>query len=229
MGEMRATFRQIPGAFDTSGAEKAFNNLSGMQMGQAQSSMATMAKAAQSRARQGGGQVAASFGAGSAMLPYFGQQLEGLADLEDYKLRAATSKMGLMADMAGQMGGMRQRQQGMMADFYNQGENRSQQGGQFDRSLAEQQRQFAAQMGLRNRQQAFEEDRYNDALSLQRSGGRGGGRGGGGLPSWGAAAAMMAAHNSALGNPSAVSYWQQMGQAAGRGGYQDDPVFGTGY
>jgi hypothetical protein len=226
MGEMRATYRQLPGAFDTKGAESAYGAMIGQNLGQAQSTTATMAKAAQSRASRTGGAVAGSFVAGSAMLPYYQQGSEMLGQLEDYKLRAAQSRMGLQADMAAQMAGIRQRQQGMLGDFFNMGENRAQAGSQFDRSLGQSEKQFAAQHALRLRQQQEDEDRYDDSLSLQQSRY---GRGGRGLPSFGNVAAMMGAHNAALGNPMAAHYWQQMQQAGMASGAGDQDVFGTGY
>lgn len=225
---MQSLYRQAPKAFDTTGLENNYKGQMGMNMGMAQSTTGAMGRAAASRAQRTGGQVASSFAAGSAMLPYFRQNMEMLGDLEDYKLRAAQSRMQLQAGLAGEMAGLRQRQMGMLGDFYNAGENRAQAGSQFDRSLAQSGQQFAAQQALRLRQQDFDERRYRDALELQQSGGYGGRGGGGGLPSFGNVAAMMAAHNGALGHPGALNYWQQMQQAAFASGAADRPVFGTG-
>lgn len=231
MPELSNTFRQASRGFNTQGTEAAYNAQMGMNFAQGQSTTSTMARAAENRAQRTGGQVAASFAAGSAMLPYHQQNQSMLGDLEDYKLRAATSRLQMMGGLAGQMAGLRQGQQGQLADYYNQGANREQQGNQFNLSLGEQQRQFAAQQALRTRGQDFAERQYHDQLSLQRSsGGYGGGgsRGGGGnLPTQGNVAAIMAAHNS--DNPSALAYWQRYGQATNQSGYQDAPVFGTGY
>jgi hypothetical protein len=226
MGEMQSLYRQAPKAFSTKGVEDAYGQQMGYNMGQAQSTTANMAKAAQGRASRTGGQVAGSFAAGSAMLPYMQQNAQMLGDLEDYKLRAAQSRMQLQAGLAGEMAGLRQRGVGQMNDYFQSGENRSMAGDQFSRNLGQREREFAAQHALSLRQQSENESRYDDALSLQRSGGKGGP--GGGLPSWGNVAAMMAAHNGALGHPQAMQYWQQMGQTASQAEMSDSPVFGTG-
>lgn len=227
MGELQSTYRGLGKAFDTSGVENAYNAQMGQQTAQGLATTGAMQRAAQTRAQRTGGQVAASFAGGAAMLPYYQQNSEMQGQLADYKLRAASSRVQLQAGLGETMAGLRQRQTGMQADFYNQQQGREQAGSQFGQSLAEQQKQFAAMQALRLRQQGNEESRYRDALALQQS--QAGGRGGaGGLPSWGEAAALMSTHNRALGSPQAAHYWEEMGATANQGGYEDQDIFGTG-
>jgi len=223
MQELQQTYRQAGNAFNTQGVEDAYNAQRGLNMGEARQATSTMGRAAMNRANRTGGQVASSFAAGSAMLPYFKQDQQMLGDLEDYKMRAATNRLQLQGGLAGQMAGLRQGQQGMLANFYNAQQGRDQQGEQFGQNLDQQQKQFAAQQALQLRNQSFSEEKYDDMLDLQRSEMQAKSPQG---PTWGAASAMMGAHNSQ--SPEAFAYWQRMQQAASQGGYSDSPIFSTG-
>lgn len=225
IGELQSTYRGLGKAFDTSGVENAYNAQMGQQTAQGLATTGAMQRAAQTRAQRTGGQVAASFAGGAAMLPYYQQNSEMQGQLADYKLRAASSRAQLQAGLGETMAGLRQRQTGMQADFYSQQQGREQAGSQFSQSLEEQRKQFAAQQALRLRQQGNEESRYRDALALQQS--QAGGRDGG-LPSWGQVASMMSTQNRVLGSPQASHYWEEMGATANQGGFEDQPVFGTG-
>lgn len=226
--ELAATYRQIPSAFNTQGVEDSYAARMGMNMAQAKSQTSNMVRAAENRAFRNGGKVAASFAGGDAMLPYLQQNEEMAGKLADYKLRAAQNRIQAQGAIGGQLADNRMRGAGMMMDYDLAGQNRAQQGGQFDRSLAQQAAEFRANNALRLRQQDFTEDQYQDQLRLQRYGRAGAGGGGGSLPSWGAVSSLMTAHNAALGSPQAAAYWQQMGSAARQGGYADTDVFGTG-
>lgn len=229
-GMLQQTYRQIPGAFDTSGYESNVRNMAAMNLAQAKSSTATMGRAAENRAFQAGGKVGASFAAGDAMLPYYRQNEQTMADLADYKLRAAQSRIQAQAGIGGQIAGYGLQNSGQLMNYDLAGQNREQQGGQFSKTLAQQAAEFNANNALRLRQQDFAERQYNDSLALRRSGGGYGGYGGGGssLPSWGNVASIMAAQNSALGQGRASNFWQQTGAAARAGGFENTPVFGTG-
>lgn len=231
VGELQQAYRSIPGAFDTSGYESNVRNMSAMDLAQGKASVGAMARAAENRATQGGGKVQSSFAAGSALLPYFQQQQSQMADLQDYKLRAAQSALAARTSIGGALAGYRQGAQGNMLNYDLAGQARQQQGGQFGQNLAQQAAQFSAENALRTRQQDFSERQYADQLQLQRSGGgRMGASYGGGqqLPAWGNVAAIMGASNSALGSPSAANYWNQLGTAARQGGFDQSQVFGTG-
>jgi hypothetical protein len=228
-GELQAAYRSIPGAFNTSGVQQTYQNQMGMNLAQGKSTTDAMARAAENRAFQGGGKVGASFAAADAMLPYFQQNQSMLGDLEDYKLRAAQSRLAAQTGIGNSLAGFRQGNQGMRMQYDLAGQAREQQGGQFDRTLAQNAAQFGAQNSLALRQQGFTERQYDDMLKLGPSGGRGGygGSGGGGLPSWGNVAAIMQASNNALGQGTAASYWNNIGNAARNGGFEQTQVFGT--
>jgi hypothetical protein len=229
-GELQQAYRSIPKAFNTSGVENAYQGQMGMQLAQGKSTTGAMGRAAESRAFQSGGKVGASFAAADAMLPYFQQNQSMLGDLEDYKLRAAQSRLAAQTGIGNSLAGFRQGNQGMRMQYDLAGQAREQQGGQFDRTLAQNAAQFGAQNSLALRQQGFTERQYEDQLKLQYGGrgGYGGGSGGGGLPSWGNVAAIMQASNNALGQGTAASYWNNIGNTARNGGFEQTPVFGTG-
>lgn len=230
-GELQSLYRQAPGAFNTQGVEDSYQNQMGMNLAQAKTTTSAMGRAAESRAFQSGGKVGASFAAADAMLPYFQQNQQQMGDLADYKLRAAQSRLAAQTGIAGQLAGLRQGQQGMQMQYDIAGQNRAQQGGQFDRTLSQNAAQFASENALRLRQQGFSEQQYADMLKLRQGGGYGGygvGGGNGGLPSWANVAAIMGAQNSALGQGRAANFWQQTGAAARAGGFENTPVFGTG-
>lgn len=227
-GELQQTYRSIPRAFDTSGVENAYQNQMGMNLAQAKTTTGAMGRAAESRAFQSGGKVGSSFAAADAMLPYFQQNQQQMGDLADYKLRAAQSRLAAQTGIGNSLAGFREGNQGMRLQYDLAGQQRAQQGGQFDRTLSQNAAQFGAQNSLALRQQGFEERKYADALRLQQSGGYGGRGGSDGLPSWGNVAAIMGAQNAALGQGRAANFWQQTGTAARQGGFEDTPVFGTG-
>lgn len=224
-GALQQTYRQIPKAFDTSGVESAYNNQMGMNLAQGKATTGAMGRAAESRAFQSGGKVGASFAAADALLPYFQQNQSMMGDLADYKLRAAQNRIQAQGQIGGQLAGFGYQGAGQKLQYDLAGQERQQQGGQFDKTLAQNAAQFAAQNALQLRQQGFAESQYRDQLALQNSSGRGG-AGGSSLPSWGDVSSIMNVMNS--DNPTAANFWQRTGAAASQGGFSDSPVFGTG-
>lgn len=227
-GELQQAYRSIPKAFDTTGVQNAYQGSMAMNLAQAKTTTGAMGRAAESRAFQSGGKVGASFAAADAMLPYFQQNQSMLGDLEDYKLRSAQSALAARTGIGNSLAGFRQGNQGMRMQYDLAGQARDQQGGQFDRTLAQNAAQFGANNSLAVRGQDFEEQKYRDQLALQRSSLRGRGGGGGSTPTWGQAAAIMQASNNALGQGTAASYWNNIGNAARSGGFEDTDVFSTG-
>lgn len=234
-GQMQSLYRQAPGIFNTQGVEDSYNAQIGMNTAQGLSTTGAMGRAAESRAFQSGGKVGSSFAAADAMLPYLQQNQTLLGDEADYKLRAAQNRFQAQAGLAGQIGGMQQQRTGNLLNYDLASQQRAQQGGQFDKTLAEQQSEFGSNNSLRLRQQSFAEKQYADQLALQQSaysrmgGGYGGAGGQGGLPNWGAVSSIKTAQNAALGQPMAANYWQQIGTAANQGKFSNTPVFGTGF
>jgi len=142
MAELASEYAGLDKAFDTSGIESSFGNANAFMLNDARARSGAMAAAAQNRARRSGGQVAASFAAGQAMLPAYRQQAESLANLAQLKLQASGNRAQLGASIAGEMAGRRQTQQGMLADWQNAALNRAQQGQQFNAQLQQQGSQF---------------------------------------------------------------------------------------
>ncbi len=174
-GELQSTWKGIPQAFDTSGMESSYNRMIGNNMAAGTAMSAANARAAQNRARQTGGGVAASFAQGSAMQGVRRQGAEMLSDLEQKKLAAKQSMIAAQMQTAGALGQGRLSQQGQLMGYdqgmrnqYLQGQQlgmeqqriglqgqglqleadrMAQQGDQFNRQLAQQ----AQDSGERNR------------------------------------------------------------------------------
>lgn len=169
-GELQQTYNQIPQAFDTSAMEGAYNRTIANNQASGAAMAATAARAAQNRARQQGGQVAASFAQGSAMQGVRRQGAEMLSDLEQKKLNAKQAAMQAQMQAASALGQGRLAQQGQLANYdqgmrgqYLQGQGLGMdqqriamqgQGLELERArLAQQGDQFNRNFGLQSRQQ----------------------------------------------------------------------------
>ncbi len=169
-GELQSTYNSIPQAFDTSAMEGAYNRMIGNNQASGAAMAATAARAAQNRARQQGGQVAASFAQGSAMQGVRRQGAEMLSDLEQKKLASRQAAISAQMQAAGALGQGRLAQQGQLANYdqgmrnqYLQGQSLGMdqqriamqgQGLELERArLAQQGDQFNKNFGLQSRQQ----------------------------------------------------------------------------
>lgn len=141
--ELEAQYAGLGDAFNTQGLEDSYEQQFAYNRSDSRARGNAMAAAAQSRARRNGGQVAASFAAGSANLGAMRQNAAMLQQLQQLKLQGATQRAQLGAQIAGQLSGARQGQAGLQSNFYNASQDRTQQESQFGRSLNQNESQYA--------------------------------------------------------------------------------------
>lgn len=176
--ELESTYADLPQFYDTSGVEQNIGQQQQMNVARGLRMTEAMSRAAQNRAARGGGQVAASFAAGGAMLPIYEQNLASAGQLAQMKLANAQAQIQQRAAIAAQLAQARQSQRSLQAGFYGDTMARQQQESQFGRSLAQdesqfgrnllqQQRQFDSDLGFRRDSLAQNESQFSRQFGAQ--------------------------------------------------------------
>ena len=110
--------KQIPGLFDTSGLDNAYSNSMNSMMAQGRGMAASSANAYANKAMQvGASGLGATFAQSQAMLPFYKQRSEMMADLEGQKLRNRQMQADTGFKTASEIENQKSRYQGTMSDF----------------------------------------------------------------------------------------------------------------
>lgn len=107
VGELKSTYKSIPGMFDTSGVRKAYDDQINTVQGMGGQIATNAAAEAIARSGQSGGQANSAMAKAQAMLPVF-EQTSGLAkDKANTLLDAAKAQAALTAQVASTLGNLR--------------------------------------------------------------------------------------------------------------------------
>lgn len=175
--ELQDTYAASQKPYDFTEIDQNVRDQQGMNVARGLRSGEAMSRAAQARAVQGGGRVAASFAAGGAMLPILAQNAAMTGNIAQLKLQNAQAQMAQRSALAQGIASGNLQRQGLMADFQSTTLNRrqqesqfarqlSQQGSQFDRNLSQNALQFGQNMDLQNRTLAQNESQFGRTFGL---------------------------------------------------------------
>ncbi len=166
-GQLQQFLGQLPALFNTKGLNTSYQNAISSEMNQGRALAAAGSRQYANRAAQTGASgLGAGFAAGQALLPYFDQRNSMLSDLEKQKLMARTQQAQLTGDLAGRIAQLQQMRQGMISDYSTAQQKLQQEGGQFDTTQEERQREFNTTSGLQ--QQGMNLDALKLAMSVPR-------------------------------------------------------------
>lgn len=143
--------------------QQGMNTARGLRSGEA------MTRAAQARAVQGGGKVAASFAAGGAQLPIMAQNAAMTGNIAALKLQNAQAQMAQRAALAQGLSNAGLQQQSLKAGFFGDTMARKQQESQFGRQLGQQESQFGRNLAQQGQQFGQTMDYQNRALGQNES------------------------------------------------------------
>lgn len=149
--------QQVPGLFDTSDLAARTEAAISSQMGQSRALAAAAGAAYSNRAAQSGASgLGAGFAQAQAMLPAYAQANQMRMDLAGKQLQSRQAQAGLQGDLYSRIGQMLGARQGQLSDWFGNQDRMKQQQTQFNadigfrnRALQQEQSQFDAQLGQR--------------------------------------------------------------------------------